>query len=149
MIEAPSKLKPVGSSSREEGPLSSPLFWMFLNAPTDNTTPAPKTITALNTGITTAARLNQRNRSKSFLPCTINKPTAIKITARPRLKARIRLSPKTTLFMVAATRRMAIASGQGTRPPLIASAIRERHRILSSGFSLGRFRGIAPIFEGS
>jgi len=51
-------------------------------------------------------------------------------------------------LIVAAINRIAMASGQGTKPPLIASGISERQRILARGFPFTGPLGMDPGREG-
>ena len=88
-------------------------------------------MTALTTGRAGANLLKASIFWNRRLLCTIANPMTINTTASPRLKATISESPRSRRLMATATNRMAIASGQGTSPPLTPRAINERQVTLS------------------
>ncbi|RLC91160.1 MAG: hypothetical protein DRI77_14150 [Chloroflexi bacterium] len=71
-------------------------------------------------------------------------PIAINITASPTLKAAINDSPSKMRLTVTAISKIAMASGQGTNPPLMPIANSERHVTWSPGRGRNFARGAAP-----
>ena len=82
------------------------------------TQPKISTITALIIDISGAHLSNLSNRENNLRLWTIAKPIKVSTMANPRLKESIIANPKKILLIEIASNRMAIASGQGTIPPL-------------------------------
>ena len=87
--------------------------------------PKPETTSALTTGAYVPKRASQSEREMRRTPCTMAMPMPINTAAKPRLNETISSMPNGTRFRATATNRMAMASGQGTSPPLTPRATRD------------------------
>ena len=106
------------------------------------------TITELTSGMMKETLSNQRKRWNRRLLSTTRMPMPIKTVASPRLNIAIREIPNGMRLMDSATSRMAMASGQGTRPPLIPSVSRERQLICIAPRPACAPEGMYPTLDG-